>query len=70
MGDGFVGRLIGTPTGLIVGGATGAVTGLVKGVVDGVVEGINDPLSAKSASLDGDFIDYDPYEIISDTKAN
>ncbi len=70
MGDGFFGRLIGTPTGLIIGGATGAVTGLVKGVVDGVVIGIDDPLSAKSASLDGDFIDYEPYEILSSTKSN
>jgi hypothetical protein len=70
MGDGFIGRLIGTPTGLIVGGATGGVTGLLHGILHGVTDGIDDPLSAKSASLDGDFIDYDPYELFDDIKLN
>jgi hypothetical protein len=63
MGDNLLAKIIGVPSGLIVGHVTGGVTGLIKGVVDGVTIGIDDPLSAESATLDGDFLDYEPYEV-------
>lgn len=70
LGDGFAGRLIGTPLGLVFGGVAGGITGLVRGVVDGIVIGIDNPLSSESATLDGDFIDYDPYELFDGSSNN
>ncbi len=64
LGLGIIGKIIGIPAGLAVGGVTGGVTGLVKGSVTGLTEGIHHPLSEKSMSLDGDFVDYDPYTIL------
>lgn len=63
MGDGTLGRAVGIPLGLVVGSATGSVTGVVKGLYDGLVIGIEDPLSAKSGSVDGKLLDYEPYEV-------
>jgi hypothetical protein len=68
MGDDLLGKLIGIPTGLIVGHVAGGITGLAKGVVDGVVIGIDDPLSTESASLSGEFLDFEPYKILESTK--
>lgn len=71
MGDNLLAKVIGVPSGLIVGHVTGGVSGLIKGVVDGVTIGIDDPLSAESAALDGDFLDYNPYEVFDGiTKSN
>jgi len=64
LGTHFLARTIEMPVGFAIGLTTGSVTGGVKGMTTGLIEGINDPLSLESASLDGDFIDYDPYTII------
>jgi hypothetical protein len=64
IGGGVIGKLIGVPTGLVLGGVTGGVTGTVKGVVDGLVLGVEHPLTSKSMSLDGDFMDFDSYTIL------
>lgn len=63
LGDNVIGDIIGIPTGFVTGAATGSITGLIKGITDGVVLGIEEPLSPESASLEGDLLDYEPYEI-------
>jgi hypothetical protein len=63
VGHGAVGKIVGYPTGLIVGGLTGGLSGIVTGVVNGVSKGIDDPFSTESMSLDGDFMDFDPYAV-------
>lgn len=61
-GEGVLPRLIGVPTGFIVGGIAGGATGLVKGVINGVRISLDSPFSAAAMSLDGDFLDFDPYD--------
>lgn len=58
-----VGKLIGVPLGLIVGSFAGGITGGIKGIVDGISIGYNDPFTTESYSLEGDFMDIDPYDI-------
>jgi hypothetical protein len=57
-------KIVGIPTGFVTGAVTGSVTGLLKGVLDGVVLGITEPLSPESGSLQGDVLDYEPYNIL------
>lgn len=61
-GEGLLPRLVGVPTGFVIGGVAGGATGLLKGVINGVRISLNRPFSAAAMSLDGDFIDYDPYD--------
>jgi hypothetical protein len=63
LGDGLPGRAIGVPTGFVTGAVTGSVTGVLKGLYTGLVLGVMDPLSARSASVDGKVLDYEPYTI-------
>ena len=61
-GDGVIPKLVGIPAGLLVGGVAGGVTGLLRGVIDGVRISTQDPFSAEAMSLDGNFLDFDPYD--------
>lgn len=61
-GEGVLPRLIGVPTGFLVGGIAGGATGLLKGVINGVRISLDSPFSAAAMSLDGDFLDFDPYD--------
>jgi hypothetical protein len=65
LGGSSLAQVVGIPTGFITGAATGGITGLLKGVVDGAVLGITEPLSPESGSLQGDVLDYEPYDIFS-----
>ena len=64
MGDGFLGRSLGFHLGAVVGVATGAVTGLAKGFLNGIHEGYSRPFSEASISMDGEYIDYEPYHML------
>lgn len=64
MGDGMFSHLVGVPGGALVGLFTGGITGLLRGTFNGVINGIDYPFTAKSVSLDGKFLDYEPYEIL------
>lgn len=61
-GEGVIPKLIGIPGGLFVGGIAGGVTGFVRGAIDGVRISTQDPFSAEAMSLDGNFLDFDPYD--------
>jgi len=61
-GEGLLPRLVGVPSGFLVGGAAGGLTGLLRGVINGVRISQDSPFSAAAMSLDGDFIDFDPYD--------
>jgi LytS/YehU family sensor histidine kinase len=63
LGDGLPGRAIGVPTGFVTGAVAGSATGVLKGLYTGLVLGVIDPLSARSASVDGKVLDYEPYTI-------
>jgi hypothetical protein len=63
MGGGTLGHLIGVPTGMVTGIVTGGSTGLIKGLINGIVVGVEEPFSAESMSLNGEFADYDPYNL-------
>ena len=64
LGGGFIGKLVGFHGGLLVGAVTGGVTGVLSGGLHGLIDGYNHPLSVESISMDGDYLDYDPYDII------
>jgi hypothetical protein len=68
LGDGLPGRAIGVPTGFVTGAVTGSVTGVLKGLYTGLVLGVVDPLSARSASVDGKVLDYEPYTVFEISK--
>ena len=61
-GDGLVSKLIGIPSGVIVGGVAGGVTGLLRGLVNGIRISTQEPFSAEAMSLDGNFLDFDPFD--------
>ena len=63
LGDNAIAGFFGIPIGFVSGFATGGISGLIKGVTDGLVLGIEDPLSARSGSLEGDLLDYEPYAL-------
>lgn len=63
MGPGVLGEAAGNVSGLAVGAIAGAFSGAAKGFVTGVKYGYLSPFTARSLSLDGDFIGgYDPYD--------
>lgn len=62
LGDGPLGNIFGIPVGLIVGEVAGGLTGVLKGAITGVKVGYSDPLTNESFSVDGPFLDYDPYD--------
>ncbi len=62
LGDEPIGNIIGVPVGLFVGEILGGVTGMVNGVITGVKVGLDDPLTNENYSLDGEFMDYNPYD--------
>jgi hypothetical protein len=61
-GEGLLPRLVGVPSGFLIGGVAGGATGLLRGVINGVRISQDSPFSAAAMSLDGDFIDFDPYD--------
>lgn len=61
-GEGLMPKLVGVPSGFIVGGIAGGATGLARGVFNGIRISLNKPFSAAAMSLDGEFIDFDPYD--------
>ncbi len=63
MGGGTIAQVIGVPTGMVTGVVTGGVTGVIKGLINGIVVGVDKPFSSESMSLDGEFADYDPYNL-------
>lgn len=64
MGDGMIGSAIGIPAGGLTGIVTGAVTGIPNGMITGLVKGWEDPFTSESYSLEGKFLDYDPYHFL------
>ncbi len=64
LGNDTVAKVVGYPTGIVVGGVTGLVTGVTRGIVDAFYYGINEPFSPESLSVEGDFLDYDPYDVV------
>ena len=64
LGDNTIAKVVGYPTGIVVGAVGGLVTGVTRGLVDAFYYGINDPFSPESLSVEGEFLDYDPYEVI------
>jgi hypothetical protein len=61
-GDTPLAKIISTPIGLIVGGAVGGAVGLVNGIYTGINQSVDEAFTTEGFSLDGDFLDYDPYE--------
>lgn len=62
-GDNIFSKIIGYPIGIISGAVAGGFTGIFKGAWTGLRSGWRKPFSQESFSLDGDFLDYDPFEI-------
>ncbi len=63
MPDNIPAKLFGHTGGFLVGTVTGMISGVFRGLIDGITLSWDDPFSTKSASLSGNFMDYDPFEI-------
>lgn len=61
-GEGVIPKLLGIPSGFFVGGIAGGATGFLRGVFDGVRISTQNPFSAEAMSLEGNFLDFDPYD--------
>lgn len=63
LGDNIPSQILSKTVGFVFGTIPGVVTGLISGLVDGIKYGWCDPFSARSISLEGDFVgDWDSYE--------
>lgn len=64
MGEGILGNVVGKPAGFVTGLVAGGGTGLANGFATGITEGWSEPFTARSFTMEGDFLDYDPYEFL------
>lgn len=62
LGDNTPAKILGYPSGIIVGGLAGGLSGAVKGVINGIYYGSHEPFSSKSFTVDGNFSDFDPFD--------
>lgn len=58
---GEAGEVVGTVGGLAIGELTGGITGVLNGLQRGLRLGYTEPFTVCSISLQGEFLDYDPY---------
>lgn len=61
MGDGTAANIIGKPVGFVGGLAAGGIAGAIKGVYNGIYYGVKEPFSRENFTVEGDFMDFDPY---------
>ena len=64
LGDGAGAKILGVPSGFVVGLFTGGVSGIINGVVDGFSISMYEPFSDEAFALSGEFTDYDPYAFL------
>ncbi len=62
--DNTVAKVVAYPFATALGLAGGLVTGVTRGLVDAFYYGINDPFTAEAFSVEGSFLDYDPYDVV------
>lgn len=56
-------NMVAKPIGMGIGLVAGSAYGAIRGLGDGVGYSMEEPFSAKSFSVAGDFWDYDPYDV-------
>lgn len=63
LGDNIASQFVSKTVGFVIGTIPGLLTGLVTGFIDGIKYGWCEPFTAKSISLEGDFVnDWDSYD--------
>lgn len=63
LGDNIPGQFVSKTVGFVVGTIPGILSGIITGFIDGIRYGWCSPFTAKSISLEGDFVgDWDSYD--------
>jgi len=63
-GQGTASNIAAGTAGAVTGLVTGAGTGVLNGMMTGVIEGWSNPFTSESFSIEGRFLDYDPFEFL------
>lgn len=55
-------KIVSYPLGFVSGGLIGGAAGAVKGVTNGIYYGVKEPFSEENFTVEGDFVDFEPFD--------